>query len=424
MPAGAIDWIVREHVEEAAFLWRLRKRAVTAPHYTLDDLVELDLRCEAHLDGIRVAGDFGRQTALEALAEEEMGGEAFVATVTSLIAKNSSGLKQVLEADRPDNLAEFISALGWVGWDIAAPVLRSSIEHESQTRRRVGIGGFATQRQDPGERLQREIEGEHSTLARSLRAAGELRRRDCLARVQDRFHSADEAIRFWAAWSGILLGDDSAAAPLEAAINFNSSFAYQAIQLVSRVKPLTVSQRWLRGLASQRATRRLALIGCGVVGDPIYVPTLIGQMAEPEQARIAGEAFSMITGVDLAYENLDTEPPDDFETGPTEDPTDDDVTLDPDEDLAWPNHSLVQSWWEANGDRFQTGSRYLCGGLISEPNCQRVLREGYQRQRIAAAYELALMNPTEPLFEWRAPGWRQQALLGLKPAFRGYSAGS
>jgi hypothetical protein len=40
-----------------------------------------------------------------------------------------------------------------------------------------------------------------------------------------------------------------------------------------------------------------------------------------------------------------------------------------------------------------------------------VLRSGYQRQRIAAALELALMRPDRPLFERRAPAFRQQALL-------------
>jgi hypothetical protein len=63
--------------------------------------------------------------------------------------------------------------------------------------------------------------------------------------------------------------------------------------------------------------------------------------------------------------------------------------------------------------------RYLCGQPISRENCRRVLIEGFQRQRIAAALELALLNPDEPLFEWRAPGWRQQEWLGLrKPRMR------
>ena len=158
----------------------------------------------------------------------------------------------------------------------------------------------------------------------------------------------------------------------------------------------------------------MALLGCGMTGDPLYIPTLIKQMEVPEQARVAGEAFSMITGIDLAYDDLDTDQPEDFEAGPTEDPEDENVDLDPDEDLPWPDQALIQQWWDDHGRNYQPGQRYLCGQPISEANCRRVLIEGFQRQRISAAYELALMNPDEPLFEWRAPGFRQQEWLGIK----------
>ena len=40
-----------------------------------------------------------------------------------------------------------------------------------------------------------------------------------------------------------------------------------------------------------------------------------------------------------------------------------------------------------------------------------VWRNGRQRQRAAAASELALQQPGQPLVEVRAPGFRQQQLL-------------
>ena len=36
-----------------------------------------------------------------------------------------------------------------------------------------------------------------------------------------------------------------------------------------------------------------------------------------------------------------------------------------------------------------------------------VLKNGYQRQRAAAALELAIREPGKPLYEVRAPGFRQ-----------------
>jgi len=71
----------------------------------------------------------------------------------------------------------------------------------------------------------------------------------------------------------------------------------------------------------------------------------------------------------------------------------------------------VQQWWNDNKGRFQAGQPYLLGEPITVEQCQSVLRKGFQRQRIAAALELALLQPEQPLFETRAPGFRQQRLL-------------
>ena len=86
----------------------------------------------------------------------------------------------------------------------------------------------------------------------------------------------------------------------------------------------------------------------------------------------------------------------------------------PDEDLPWPNPELISSWWSKNKGNFKNGTRYLVGKPITDEQCQHVLRYGYQRQRAAAALELAIMNPSTPLFNVCAPGFRQKQLLGLK----------
>ena len=73
----------------------------------------------------------------------------------------------------------------------------------------------------------------------------------------------------------------------------------------------------------------------------------------------------MITGVDLAYEDLDGEKPEGFESGPTENPEDDDVEMDPDERPSWPDPTLIAAWWERHNGEFQQGTRYLLGKPIS-----------------------------------------------------------
>jgi len=40
-----------------------------------------------------------------------------------------------------------------------------------------------------------------------------------------------------------------------------------------------------------------------------------------------------------------------------------------------------------------------------------VLRAGFQRQRVAAALHLSLLDPRAPLFATSAPAWRQRSWL-------------
>src|SRR5208337_4999599 len=128
-------------------------------------------------------------------------------------------------------------------------------------------------------------------------------------------------------------------------------------------------------------------------------------------ARVAGESFSLITGVHIAYDKLEGEKPEGFEAGPTENPEDEDVAMGADLDLPWPDPTLIQKWWNARQGNFAKGTRYLLGKPIEPESLRQALKTGYQRQRAAAALELAILKPGRPLFEVRAPGFRQQQLL-------------
>ena len=85
--------------------------------------------------------------------------------------------------------------------------------------------------------------------------------------------------------------------------------------------------------------------------------------------------------------------------------------MDPDEYLPWPAVAKLHDWWHGASGEFHSDTRYLLGQPISEESLWQVLQTGRQRYRIAAAIELALARPGDPLFEVRAPGPRQRELL-------------
>jgi uncharacterized protein (TIGR02270 family) len=175
--------------------------------------------------------------------------------------------------------------------------------------------------------------------------------------------------------------------------------------------PERAGHEYLRPLAQDPTLLQWLIRGVGIVGDPTYIPWLLGHMAEARLARLAGESFTFITGLDLSRPPFERARPNDFESGPTDDPADENVALDEDEGLPWSEVGRVQAWWNQNGGRFATGVRHFMGAPVTREHCIEVLKTGYQRQRIAAAYHLCMLNPGQTLFEWRAPAWRQQRLL-------------
>ncbi|WGR60386.1 hypothetical protein E3U26_06555 [Paracoccus ferrooxidans] len=81
-PAPALPEILRQHAEQAAFLWTLYDRAMLFPEENpeMDALriARLLERLEAHLDGLRMAGAEGLRMAETRMAEYPEPGELFV----------------------------------------------------------------------------------------------------------------------------------------------------------------------------------------------------------------------------------------------------------------------------------------------------------------------------------------------------------
>ena len=408
--------ILEQHAEDAAFLWLLRQRAVSDPHYDLTDLARLDQRLEANLDGLRIAGEEGWRLCHEALAIKEPG-EIFTAGVLAFESGIPERMDAVLAAvvQRAELKRALHSALGWIDFERIAAPIEKLLNAEMGFLKRIGLSACAIQRHDPGPMLVGCIlHTDPRIRARALKAAGELGRLDMLPLVLQCLHDNDEKCRFYAGWSALLLGDPSGSIRLLRELTeAGSVYGQRACDAAVRRMDKSEALQWLQWLARQKDTIRWAIAGYGALGDPQVVPWLMEMMQVPAQARPAGESFAMITGVDIAHEDLEGEPPDGFEAGPNEDADDENVAMDPDEDLPWPGVESIQQWWHEHGRDFKGGERYLAGRPISVENCRDVLARGFQRQRIAAALELALMNPGRPLFETRARGIYQQRLLGI-----------
>jgi len=124
-----IESIVSPHTEESAFLWLLRDSAIGEPHYSLQDLADLDNRVEAHLDGLRIAGDAGWQSREIACVTllRHAGQLAIPSTCPGLIRKRSlrGGTRTRADSNRvtdisQDNPSPRRDVSRFYGWDFSA----------------------------------------------------------------------------------------------------------------------------------------------------------------------------------------------------------------------------------------------------------------------------------------------------------------
>lgn len=406
--------VVEVHLDEAPFLWILRDRASLAANYSLRDLADLDERVEAHVDGLRVAGAGGWSLCEKALGSGDPG-VVFVAAVVAFGSAHASRIDAVLQAAISSTEAGrgLISAIGWVPFEMVAGIIAPLLDAEDPALRRLAIAGHAVHRRDPGQALANACSATDPSLrARACQAAGELGRADLLPRLSESLSEPDPEVRFCAAWAAARLGDraDAVIQSLRDTAVTGGPEAERSLDAAMRAVSSDHATGWFNELRQDPQRLRLAVQGAGAIGDPGLVPLLIELMDNDEVCRVAGQAVTCITGIDLAYIDLDRDAPMDYEGGPNDRPEDENVAMDSDDDLPWPDTNRVAQWWESERRRFRSENQYLWGQPKTEGTLPDVLRTGTQSVRGAAALELGLRT-LGPLFEVRAPGSRQLGLL-------------
>jgi len=406
--------VLGQHAEDAAVLRNTRSYLVRAPHVRLHLLRRLDERLAAHLDGLDVAGDHGSAVARAAL-ETPGAGQVFTATVVAIERRDAAWLDKVLALAQalPEAQPGAVSAFGWVSAASLRGITRALLDSPGSFRRMLGLAACAMHQVDPGDAIEAAANDADAALrARALRIAGERGQPARLAMCVDALGDEDEQCAFEAVRAAALLGDRRQA--LEVLHAFGAvpgPWRERALCLSLLLRPPEMAGELLRALSREASDARLLLRCVGVAGDPNLVPWLIEQMRRKESARLAGEAFSLITGADLALLDLESKPPQDVPQAPGDDALDDDVALPEDDSLPWPDADRIAAWWQHHGKRFASGMRWFMGAPVSASHALDVLRTGCQRQRALAALQLCLLRPGMPLFNVAAPAWRQKRWL-------------
>lgn len=400
--------IYEQFARESSFLWLLRSLAVNQPHYNLQDIKALEGRIQAHLDGLLTSTDVAWPLCESAL-ELNGPGDVFTAAIVAFTTDDSEKIEQVIRTGlaSDETFKGLISALAWLPSATTAPWTHRWLLSKDLDRNYLAISLYGLRRENPGEYLRQFLHREdcrkHEKLyVRCLRIVGESKRRDLLPELNKAMASDNATISFWANWSAILLGNKARGHTMEPYVFEPSPHQQRALNIAFRVLPVNDGCQWITRLSNDLKNVRSAIKAMGILGDPQVAERLIEKMRDVEHARLAGEAFTLITGVDLEKNELTRDPPNKYESSPNEDASDNEVEVDEDEKSPWPNADLVEAHWQTVSAGFKKGRRYLLGQDINSGNLSRHLREGYQRQRHAAAMELALLDASQVLQNTRA----------------------
>ena len=231
------------------------------------------------------------------------------------------------------------------------------------------------------------------TRAIGLHAARYVAALGALPAVEHALGDADPTVRNAAVESGVFLGSRAATSRCRELARTQAPGSGPLL-LVTALVGSAHDQELVVAALANKDLRRSALFALGFSGTRQAADACVQAMDEEDDAKLAAEAFSAITGLDLEAERLtEPEPASPDEPIPFE-REDLDACLVPEAEelLPRPHVDGIKSWWGSNRARFDGGARYMGGVPASPRGLQNFLEHGGMRRRHAVAFELAVLT--------------------------------
>ena len=383
---NSFDEIPMKMAENAAFFWLLHEQAIHSPDYELKNILELEERIDAQLEGLLLYGEAGWK-ACEAALQFEDAGEVFTAAVLAFKSGNHKWIKMAVETGclNQRTYQALLTAIVWLPLETVKNWIIKFMQAENPAYLCLGICACALHGKQCGEILNAALNNQQIKKAPGyfsylIHAAGVMQRKELLTEIIPHLQDENPQIAFSSIRAALLLGDKSKASLLKSLIFEKTELSESALNLAFRVLPKKDAQAWAKELGKNPEHLRKLIIALGIMGDCATLPWLIKQMSENRYSQLAGYSFSMITGLDLKINNM-TKTPTLIEI---------DERDELDRKLPWPDEIKISQWYEKNSQNFEPEQRYLAGEIINQENLYQILRQGKQTQRVAARLELQL----------------------------------
>jgi uncharacterized protein (TIGR02270 family) len=411
--------VVEEHLDDAAFLWGQWERALVSPVQRPREIaVHVERLLRANLEGVRLAcPDAVDRLLLPALRSGERDRVAAAAAVLAEVPGGLDHLTAALGELGAAAVEPVGRALGLSGGAALEAKLPAALLHGDAHVVAAALAALAFRRLDPGPPLLDLLRsGDPVVLLAALRAA-RASAQPVRGPVEVACASPRPAVRDAAIATGLRLGLRAALTACERLLETSPPEPALPYQVVAMSGDPSALARLEAGLDAP-STRREALAALGLSGWPRALDRILACAEDPELARLAGEAFTAITGLELdgplLAEEDDAEPP-----ALEDDDLEQDLATGPEADLPRPDPDALRAWWQAQGGRLDPALRQLEGEPWSPERLHAVFCGAAMRRRHALGLELAVR--TRGQWDPEPRGWAsdQVAMQARPPRLAG-----
>jgi uncharacterized protein (TIGR02270 family) len=401
MEAKRVLWnVVEEHFDEARFMFKAWTRALESPALTLNVIArKQEERLFAHLDGLVVGGEPVARRILEPelVRTSSRDPDGGLVAACGLLGQ---GQEEVVRAALLDAEPAVRGAAQRAFMLFGSPAFDRWVERQlsaaTEPVRRGALLQVAAGRglRLTGARLSVDT-ADPGLLAASLvvarRSSSDLTPRE----VEAMAGAADASVRDAALVTGLVLRSQAVLRRcLELAADERTAHPLPLL-LVAMFGDARHDELLLRQLG--RPTHCAAVLrALGFSGRVALVGSLLPYLAASEArvARLAGEAVSNLTGLDISVGPYRAPPPLEVDSLPALEADDLEADLVPaiEDDLPIPNAPAVADFWRVRGRDFERGTRLLWGRPWTVPRAVEVLSESPMRQRHPIALWLEVQS--------------------------------
>ncbi|MDQ1829718.1 hypothetical protein [Massilia scottii] len=388
--------ILRQHATDVATNWWRRTLQVGTPHTRFHEIFDIDISVDAHLDGLREGGSTAIEIAWIAYEKavvnrcHDVAADAFVFLAAAFLDNDSGVMIEALNrmTGKP-GFAEAIDGIfSWFDSRAAMDLAAEKIVNGDAACRTAALKHWHLHQWRADEKVNASL---FSSMAipdvATLDAMGRTGQPSLAGLALKALHAASpkEPEFFYAARSAILLGNRTAAVTaLQECLLRPGAVQVDAVKFLCAALPLSELQQQLLQLEKYTEYEGLLIQAAGWSGDATYIPWLIAKAADANCANLAGEAFRLITGLDLEASQMS-------QAHGIAGSISGRKYFTPDSDK-------LGDWWRVNQHRYEHGARLLLGRPISDTWLLQILSVGEQADRELAALHLALLRRGMPHF--------------------------